>query len=185
MSIQAMAWAIEQQEVTQPGARHVLLCLCNYADQNGDAVFPSVDRLARDTGLDRRSVQRQLRRLEEAIVIVRSNPAIVAARIGRADRRPHCYRIIMTGRHSVTPSEVTGRHGVTNGAAPVRERGGTMPPDPSSDPSLNLKRESARAIPAGSGANPEANPERREEFKRRVREMAATPLSGRRKREGH
>lgn len=140
MSIQAMAWAIEQQEVRESGSRHVLLCLCNYADQAGDAVFPSVERLARDTGMDRRSVQRQLRKLERAIVIVKSNPSIVAVHIKRLDRRPQCYRVNMTGRHNATPLLVRGGTSAETGRHLEHKRGGTMPPDPSSDPSINRKR---------------------------------------------
>lgn len=134
-----MAWAIEQQETVEPGSRHLLLCLCNYADQAGEAVFPSVDRLSRDTGMDRRSVQRQLRKLEKAILIVKGNAAITAAHIKRADRRPICYRIVMTGRHGVTPLLPRGGMGVGTGRHLEHERGGITPPDPSSDPSINRK----------------------------------------------
>lgn len=94
-----MAWAIEQQEVTEPSSRFVLLCLCNYADVTGDAIFPSVARLSRDTGLGRRAVQYQLRKLEKSGILIRSNPAIAAAKVSRSDRRPACYRIVLTGRN--------------------------------------------------------------------------------------
>lgn len=180
-----MAWAIEQQEVTSPGSRHVLLCLCNYADQHGEAVFPSVGRLMRDTGMDRRTVQRHLRKLETAIVIRPGNPAIVAAHVGRPDRRPICYQIIMTGRHSAAPLIDTGRHSAANGAAPVLQRGGIVPPDPSSDPSLNHKRDGGQAIPTGLPAPKRVTEEEREAFKAHVRALAATPLTPRRKREGN
>jgi len=131
-----MAWAIEQQDILESGARHLLLCLCNYADQNGDSIFPSTKRLSRDTGMDRRTVQRHLRRLEKSILIVRSNAAIVVAQIRRGDRRPMCYRVVMTGRHNATPLIVRGGSSAPTERHVGTSPGGVLPPDPSSEPSI-------------------------------------------------
>ncbi|MEC4511796.1 helix-turn-helix domain-containing protein, partial [Klebsiella pneumoniae] len=60
MSVQAMTWAIEQQDVREPNARHVLLCLANYADADGKAAFPSTARLEADTGLSESTIRRKL-----------------------------------------------------------------------------------------------------------------------------
>ena len=46
MSVQAMTWALEQQEVGEPHARHVLLCLANYAGSAGRGAFPSAATLS-------------------------------------------------------------------------------------------------------------------------------------------
>lgn len=126
LSIQAMAWAIEQQEIKEPSSRFVLLCLCNYADVTGDAIFPSLARLSRDTGLGRRAIQYQLRKLEKSGILIRSNPAIAAAKVPRSDRRPVCYRIILTGRNPLHLDDsrgaipyFTGRNKKPDGAQPV------------------------------------------------------------------
>lgn len=93
MSVQAMAWALKQRIVTKQAHRHVLLCLCNYAGEDGRAAWPSQARLAADTGLTERGVRLALVALEEQGVIVRGNQAIAAAHIQRADRRPVVYDI--------------------------------------------------------------------------------------------
>lgn len=108
LSIQAMAWAIEQQEVTEPSTRLLLICLCNYADPTGDSIYPSIKRLSRDTGLSERAVQYQINKLKKAGVLYQSNPAIAAAKISRADKRPNCYRIFMTGRNPLHPAQSRG-----------------------------------------------------------------------------
>ena len=91
MSVQAMAWALQQQIVTHHTSRHVLLVLANYADQEGRSAFPSVRTLARETGLSDRAVSKYLRELEDAGAITRGNQAVAAAHIARGDRRPVVY----------------------------------------------------------------------------------------------
>lgn len=93
MSVQAMTWAMEQQVVTEPHARHVLLCLANYADKYGRAAFPSVATLSFDTGLAPRTIQYRLRDLERAGLIAKGNQAVAAAYIERRDRVPVCYEM--------------------------------------------------------------------------------------------
>jgi len=178
-----MAWAIEQQEIKEPSARLVLICLCNYADSSGDSIFPASARLARDTGLGERALRYQLRKLEKAGILVRSNPAIAAAKIRRQDRRPNCYRVNITGGNPLPLDESRGATPFFTGGNLKQNGGQPIAPDPSSDPSINHKRESARAIPTGSCAepNPEASKERREEFKRQLRVLARSPPSGRAK----
>lgn len=134
-----MAWAIEQQEITEPSARLVLICLCNYADQSGDSIFPSLDRLSRDTGIKERALRYQLRKLELCGILVKSNQAIAAAKIKRADRRPTCYRVIITRGNPLHPVD-------SRGAMPFTTRGNPLPngrqpiaPDPTSYPSINHK----------------------------------------------
>lgn len=178
-----MAWAIEQQEVKEPSSRFLLLCLCHYSDATGDSIFPSVARLSRDTGLSERAVQYQLRKLIKAGVLVRSNPAIAAAKVRRADRAPTCYRVVMTGCNPLHPVTLRGATHFATGCN--LEQNGVQPiaPDPSEIRQLT-KRESARAIPTGSCAepNPEASAERRAAFKQQLRALARVPLS---KRGGH
>lgn len=97
MSIQAVAWAIKQQEVKDPFCRFVLVCLANYAGENGQNAFPSIATLAKDTGLSDSTVRRKLQELEETGFITKGNQTIAAAHIDRADRRPVVYDINTRG----------------------------------------------------------------------------------------
>lgn len=124
MSVQAMAWALEQKLIADPPARHVLLALANYADQAGRAAFPSVARLSAETGLSERTVQSKLRALERAGCIARGNQAVVSAHIVRADRRPNCFDISIWRGAAVAPREPDGVNVTT-------ERGAPPAPDPS------------------------------------------------------
>lgn len=54
MSIQALSWALKQQ-VNKSSEKFVLVCLCNYADENGYC-FPSIARLELDTCQDRKTI---------------------------------------------------------------------------------------------------------------------------------
>ncbi|MHB1592934.1 MAG: helix-turn-helix domain-containing protein [Streptosporangiaceae bacterium] len=66
----------------------MLVGLANHAGPDGTAAFPSVRTLMRYTGLAERTVRSCLARLEAEGVISPCDPAIIAARIRRADRRP-------------------------------------------------------------------------------------------------
>ncbi|WP_081053448.1 helix-turn-helix domain-containing protein [Burkholderia vietnamiensis] len=151
MSVQAMTWAIEQQDIRDATARHVLLCLANYADADGKAAFPSTSRLESDTGLSESTIRRKLDVLEELGLIQKGNQAIVAAYIDRGDRRPVCYDMVMKKRGVVvTPGDErgvtvtgTGCHGDANGVSLTSERGVTVTPNPSltiNKPSKNRSR---------------------------------------------
>lgn len=151
MSIQAMAWALEQQIVADATARHVLLCLANYADKHGKGAFPSVTSLAQDTGLSERSVRSKLSLLEGFGAISRGNQKIAAAHIDRLDRRPVVYDVAMSrgaadaprdendGVQDVHPEEGTGCKSRTNGVQMVHERGAPRAPNPSSNRRATVK----------------------------------------------
>lgn len=66
----------------------VLVGLANHAGPDGTGAFPSVARPVRYTGLSDRTVRSCLDRLAAAGIISPCVPAIVAAWIKRADRRP-------------------------------------------------------------------------------------------------
>lgn len=91
MSLQAMAWAIAQQRVKDPTARHVLLVLAQSANPEGEDAWRSVQRLSEETGLSERSVQAKLRDMVEIGVIRPGDQAVVAVKVKRADRRPMVY----------------------------------------------------------------------------------------------
>lgn len=133
-----MAWAIEQQEIHNPTARLVLICLANYASADGTSAFPSVARLAADTGLSERAVQQKLRELEQAMMIRKGNQALPAAHIKRSDRRPVCYELLMKPRGApYSPRTETGCNTTTDGVNVTTKRGEPRAPDPSSYPSVN------------------------------------------------
>lgn len=143
MSVQAMAWALKQRIVSDPGARHVLLCLCNYADDAGRGAFPSSQTLADDTGYSRRSVQRKLDDLVAAGVIVPGNQALAAVYIERGDRRPVVYDVLMEPAQrgdAQTPRSERGDKFDANGVTSVRERGDTVSPNPSVNHQVNQEQ---------------------------------------------
>lgn len=74
--------------------RHVLLVLANYVNDETRTAYPSVDRLARQTGLSARAVQLALRALEAQGIIGVSLKAAIGsgAREIPRDRRPNLYR---------------------------------------------------------------------------------------------
>ena len=100
-----MSWALKQRHISDPIARYVLLVLSNYGGVDGRDAFPSVATLAEDTGLSERTIQSKLRLLEEGGAIVLGNPAVVAARISKVDRRPVSYDIQIS-RTIVIPAKV-------------------------------------------------------------------------------
>ena len=95
VSVEAVSWALNLAPVPEDsGGRpssacaFVLAGLANHAGPDGTCAFPSVATLTRYTRLSERTVRTALDRLEDAGVIRRCAPEIVAARIRRADRRP-------------------------------------------------------------------------------------------------
>lgn len=131
MSVQAMSWAMSQRIVTDPPARHVLLCLANYAGADGSAAFPSVARLVEDTGLSERTIRGKLDLLLELGAIRPGNRAIVAAYIERADRRPLCFDLCMERGAAAAPGAERGAADDVNGVQLAPERGAGAAPKPS------------------------------------------------------
>ncbi len=125
-----MVWAIEQQEITEPSTRHVLLCLANYAGADGSAAFPSVLRLARDTGFSERAVQTHLRKLEKAMLIRQGNSAYASLKISRADRMPKVYDLLISRGAPDSPRGLTGCTGERHGVQISASRGAPRAPDP-------------------------------------------------------
>jgi DNA-binding Lrp family transcriptional regulator len=67
LSIQAVSWAFNQ-DIAQSSEKFVLIALCNYADTLG-ICYPSIARLAFDTGLDRKTVMDRIASLESNGII--------------------------------------------------------------------------------------------------------------------
>lgn len=115
MSVEAVTWALNLAPVPadkngQPNTAcaFVLVGLANHADPDGTATFPSARTLARYARLSVRCVRTALDRLEEAGVISPCDPAIIAARIRRGDRRPQGWNLNTTLiRDDLTDDDIT------------------------------------------------------------------------------
>lgn len=64
MSIQALNWALSQDQITNSATRFVLLVLCNYANEDRQC-YPSRENIAKKTSLSVRAVQNHLNWLVE------------------------------------------------------------------------------------------------------------------------
>jgi hypothetical protein len=102
MSVEAISWALnlapsprDHDGKRNPACKAVLIGLANHAGPDGKDTFPSEKTLVRYTCLSRRTVQTALRRLEAEGIIRPCDPAVVAAKIKRADRRPHGWDLAM------------------------------------------------------------------------------------------
>lgn len=134
-----MSWALSlpTQVLKDASARHVLLCLANYAGSNGTGAFPSASTLAQDTGLSERTVRYKLDDLEKLGLIKQGNQAIAAVHIDRHDRRPVVYDLqLLRGANAAPRSERgandgTGCNPQQNGVQAKTERGAAAAPNPS------------------------------------------------------
>ncbi|WP_219268915.1 helix-turn-helix domain-containing protein [Pseudomonas sp. Xaverov 259] len=134
-----MSWALSLpvQTLKDSSARHVLLCLANYAGSNGAGAFPSASTLAQDTGLSERTVRYKLDDLEKFGLIQKGNQAIAAVHIDRHDRRPVVYDLQISRGANPAPrakrgaDDTTGCNSQQNGVQPGAERGAAAAPNPS------------------------------------------------------
>ncbi|VVN67686.1 hypothetical protein PS726_00200 [Pseudomonas fluorescens] len=134
-----MSWALSlpTESLKDSSARHVLLCLANYAGSNGAGAFPSASTLAQDTGLSERTVRYKLDDLEKVGLIQKGNQAIAAVHIDRHDRRPVVYDLQLSRGAIPAPrikrgaDDATGCNSQQNGVQPETERGAAAAPNPS------------------------------------------------------
>lgn len=134
-----MSWALSlpTQSLKDSSARHVLLCLANYAGSNGAGAFPSALTLAQDTGLSERTVRYKLDDLEKSGLIQKGNQAIAAVHIDRHDRRPVVYDLQLSRGANPAPrtkrgaDDATGCNSQQSGVQPGTERGAEAAPNPS------------------------------------------------------
>lgn len=134
-----MTWAlaIPKAALDNPAARHVLLCLANYAGSDGRGAFPSAGTLSEDTGLSERTVRLKLDELEKGGWIAEGNQAIAAAYIDRRDRRPVVYDLLLKRGVNAAPRKERGADNRTgcssqqNGVQENAERGAAAAPNPS------------------------------------------------------
>lgn len=140
MSIRLMAQLWDNEDHDLSGSKLlVVLCLADHSNDDG-VCWPSINRIAKRTRIDRRSVMRNLQALEEMGYIT----------VVRTPGRPNRYTVNATRGNSVTGGKnVTGGNSVTptrgNNVTPTRGKnvtGGvvTVSPEPSynhhSEPSI-------------------------------------------------
>ncbi|GAB2999477.1 helix-turn-helix domain-containing protein [Saccharothrix stipae] len=114
MSIEAIGWALNDAPIPRDrgdaaSLAAVLIGLANHADPNGRHAFPSIEKLIHYTRLSERTVRSALRSLQALNLICPSDPAVIAAHIKRADRRPNGYDLAL---RPFTEPEDTHHHGL-------------------------------------------------------------------------
>lgn len=141
MSIDASRWAWKQAGL-RPSERLVLLSLADRAGENHDC-FPSISRLEKDTGLNRKTIYQALKSLEEKGVIS------IKKRHGAANK----YRLIgVIGRHEPVPKTGHPENGTStkNGTPTSTENGTGLVPKTGPEPISNLSDEPDKGeTPAG------------------------------------
>jgi hypothetical protein len=78
LSIQALAWVLDETPDLPPNLFGVLCGLANHADADGRGAYPSVDRLAFYSRKSRRQVQTDLAKLRELRLITEGDQRLVA-----------------------------------------------------------------------------------------------------------
>jgi hypothetical protein len=116
---------IPTSSLDNPAARHVLLCMANYAGPEGRGAFPSASTISKQTGLSERTVRLKLDELEKAGWIAEGNQAIAAAYIDRRDRRPVVYDLQLKRGANAAPRKERGaddRTGCSSQPSGVQEK---------------------------------------------------------------
>lgn len=103
MSLRATLWALYDAPTTDPTAKLVLLVLADHAGDDGRDAFPSVAKIARAAGVTERTVQRHLRDLEAAGLIVKGDGEKAGRAIKRSGYIPTTYDLQM--RHTKDSDE--------------------------------------------------------------------------------
>lgn len=155
MSVEVMSlvWKANLGTTTR---KLIMLRLADFSNVDGHNIFPSVGRIANDTGADRRTIQRALRAfmVEGLLHVVKPGGnngedtthykldiARLQSLIGGDD---------MPGGDSKPPQE---RRRTAPGAAGSRPRGGSGPPNPLRDPSSQPSRQPSEAAAGDSNSN--------------------------------
>lgn len=128
MSIKLMSWAWETS--FPQTEKMVLLCLCDFANDNGDC-WPAVDTIAKKCSVTDRTVQRAIKRLTEWGILS----------VGHATGKANQYHI--HPRHSVTPDTVSPPKMTTKPPTQCHPTPDTVSPKPSKnhqEPSVSNKR---------------------------------------------
>jgi hypothetical protein len=118
MSGEAVGWAFRKVQMDDPTAKFVLVAICNYADAS-DKAWPSHEDIARVTGLSKRAVQNNIKKLVDWGIITR----VREFRANGSENHPSVYLDL--------DSRPTVKDGVASGATPQE-----VPPDMASGATL-------------------------------------------------
>ena len=120
MSHQAVAWAMEVR-VGDPTLKSLLIAICHRADRLTWACWPSLDCLAWDTEVSKRTIQRRLEELvEKGFISIESRR--------RDDGTRDTSLITVTGGQIVTLQPPVDKNGLTSGQKPGSPVDNTCPP---------------------------------------------------------
>lgn len=128
MSWQASAWAMDKGKAyeLQPITRFVMLTLSNYADKEGNDIYPSLGTLGADTGLSEATLRRHIKTLIRVGLLAYGDQSVVAANKKiRPDQRPKCYRLVFE-REGQTRGVDFGNFGKDPDERPATERPRTV-----------------------------------------------------------
>ncbi|WP_188316305.1 helix-turn-helix domain-containing protein [Solihabitans fulvus] len=144
MSVECIVWALRDAPIPRdrrdaPSLALTLVGLANHASPDGTDAFPAVSTLMRYTRLSESTVRRALDTLHELGLITPSDPAVIVAKIKRADRRPQGWNLAVHKRYPqnddrVSPRHPADQHGVStpsDGVSTRTERGVTVTPETS------------------------------------------------------
>jgi hypothetical protein len=146
VSWQAQAWAIEvgKRYELDPGHRWMLTILANYADPEGNDIYPSIGTLMADTGFGENTIRRHIKHLMLCGLMEYGDQS--AAMKLRPGNRPKVYRLTFTTKD---PLRIEGSHigGSQKSSMGGPKRGATVEPKPM-NPKENLCRSCDRSRPA-------------------------------------
>jgi hypothetical protein len=121
-----------------PTQKLILLCLADFAHDDGTSAYPSMDTVSALCGCHLRTVRRWMKELQDDGYISLEKPP--------GYRRPASYRINMAklkeGGQSVPHDEREGGHPCQRRGTPMSEKGDTHVTQPVIDPSLDPSLES-------------------------------------------
>ena len=103
MSVHVLSWVLRHSEATLAD-RLVLLVLADHAGEDGAGSYPSIETIAREARIDRRTAQRCLRELE-------APPLKAIRREGTTRHGVSVYRVILPsgGRQIAAPGAAGNR----------------------------------------------------------------------------
>jgi Helix-turn-helix domain len=116
MSIQAVAWALDQ-DIRDPLAKLILISLANHADHTTGFCYPPMKLIAKEASCDRRTVIRKLPLLTDAGYI-----RIVPDREGK-QRLAHYYQLLLPGCDPQSQPPPKKQSGLVAKRGPIVTRG--------------------------------------------------------------
>lgn len=146
MSVEAIAWVLNEAPDVPPQLVGTLVGLANHASPDGRNAYPSQARLAKYTRKSERQVRRDLSDLAARGLIRRGNQRIVEHL--PIDRRPVVYNLAMDldgGTSTSARSSTSPRTSVSErGDVDDRNGGTSTSAKPSSEPSITVSHARAR-----------------------------------------